>query len=83
MAATLQSQHAGDLPKGNLYADTGQEPNQDGTREEVGEESQAHESRQNQENRGHQRKYAGQRQILIRAGSSDSDQRTGEYGRGR
>ena len=55
VAAPIQAQHAGDLPQSHLNADPGQEPDQHGAREEVGQESQAHEARQNQENRGHQR----------------------------
>ena len=64
VAAPLQAQHAGDLPQRDLNADPGQEPDQHGAREEVGQESQAHDARQNQENRGHQRQHAGQRQVL-------------------
>ena len=78
VAATLQAQHAGDLPQRDLNADPGQEADQHGAREEVGQESQAHDARQNQENRGHQRQHAGQRQVLLRADGGDPHETGGE-----
>jgi hypothetical protein len=83
VAAPLQAEHAADLPQRDLNADSGQEPDQHGSREKIGQESQAHDARQNQESRGHQRQHAGQRQVLIGADGCDPHETGGEDGRRR
>jgi len=65
VTTTLQAQHAGDLPQRDLNADASQEPDQHGARKKVGEESQAHEARENQEKRSHQSKHTGQREVMV------------------
>jgi hypothetical protein len=44
--------------------------------------TQAHDARQNQENRGHQREHAGQREVLLRADGGDPHETGSEDRRG-
>ena len=81
MAAPLQAEHAADLPQRDLDADPGQESDQHRAREEVSQKAQAQDAGQNQEDAGHQRQHAGQRQVLFRSDGGDAHQPGGEDGR--
>ena len=76
----VQAEHVRHLGDGHLHADAGQEPDQHGARQEVGQEAEAQEPGQQQQHAGHQRGHAGQRHPVRRPGSEPDQAQPGQPG---
>ena len=76
-------EHAGDLLARDLDADARQEADEDGPRQEVGEEAQAREPREQEHRRGEDREHARERDVLRGPGGRQAGEARGHDRRGR
>ncbi|EXI65664.1 MAG: hypothetical protein AW08_03035 [Candidatus Accumulibacter adjunctus] len=67
VARSLQAEHARYLEQRHLHTDAGEEADENGTREEIGEETEAQDACGEHQHAGDQRQQAAQRQPLVRA----------------
>ena len=76
-------EHVGQLPDRYLDADAGQEPDQHGTGQEVGQEAEPGQPGREQHPAGQQGRQPGQPDVPLRARRRQTGERGGEYDRGR
>ena len=72
------AEHAGELPERHLDADAGEEADEHGAGDEVGEEAEPRDARQDQQAAGDQRGEARERQPLVRVGLQAGDAEAGD-----
>ncbi|EXI71503.1 MAG: hypothetical protein AW07_03565 [Candidatus Accumulibacter sp. SK-11] len=83
VARSLQAEHARHLEQRDLYTDAGEETDENGTREEIGEKTEPQNPCGEHQNPCHQRQQAAQRQPLVRATHRHAGQTGGDHRRRR